>query len=152
MRNIKYLVVHCTAGGSDQSVSEIQAYWKNVLKWKNPGYHYIIDYKGNVVQLLDEDKPSNGVAGYNSEIINVCYIGGLIEVKQGKSIYGDTRSDSQKTSMRNLLKKLKDKYPKSQIRGHRDFSPDLNNNGKVDQFEWIKVCPCFDAIEEYKDL
>ena len=47
------------------------------------------------------------------------------------------------------LRKL---YPYACIRGHRDFSPDLNGNGTIEPNEWIKDCPSFDAREEYKNL
>jgi len=36
--------------------------------------------------------------------------------------------------------------------GHRDTSPDLNKDGKISSSEYIKSCPCFDAIPEYKNL
>jgi N-acetylmuramoyl-L-alanine amidase len=36
--------------------------------------------------------------------------------------------------------------------GHRDTSPDLNKDGKITPNEYIKSCPCFDAITEYKEL
>ena len=29
---------------------------------------------------------------------------------------------------------------------------DENKNGKIDSYEWIKYCPCFDAISEYKNI
>lgn len=29
--------------------------------------------------------------------------------------------------------------------GHRDTSPDLNGNGRIDPQEYIKACPCFDV-------
>ena len=77
MRKIERIFVHCTAGPQNQTVETIKNYWKTVNKWKNPGYHYIIKADGELVQLQPEDKPSNGVAGYNSTSINVCYIGGV---------------------------------------------------------------------------
>jgi N-acetylmuramoyl-L-alanine amidase len=43
-------------------------------------------------------------------------------------------------------------FPKAQIKGHRDFSPDLNKDGKITSNEWIKQCPCFDAMVEYKTI
>ena len=136
MRTIKYIVVHCSATGQNATVESIQRYWKNTLKWKNPGYHYIVKPSGEIIQLLDEDKPSNGVAGYNSQSVNICYIG----------------TEEQKAAMCFLLQQLKERYPKAVIRGHRDFSPDLNGNGVIEPFEWIKHCPCFDAGEEYKNI
>ena len=148
MRTIKYIVVHCSATPQDATVQSILDYWKNILKWKNPGYHYIIKPSGEIVQLLDEDKPSNGVAGYNSQSVNICYIGGIMA--NGKPV--DNRTEEQKAAMCFLLQQLKGRYPKVTIRGHRDFSPDLNGNGVIEPFEWIKHCLCFDAREEYKNI
>ena len=38
------------------------------------------------------------------------------------------------------------------VLGHRDTSPDLDGDGIVEPEEWTKMCPCFDAKEEYSDL
>jgi N-acetylmuramoyl-L-alanine amidase len=51
-----------------------------------------------------------------------------------------------------LLSELKEQFPKAVIWGHRDFSPDLNKNGTIEKNEYIKLCPCFDAKTEYKNL
>jgi N-acetylmuramoyl-L-alanine amidase len=136
MRTINAIVVHCTATQSDAKISAIQNYWRTVLGWKNPGYHYIIEADGYTVELLSIDKVSNGVAGYNSSIINVCYIGGID--KAGKPL--DTRTPAQKKSLIMLLTRLKKLYPKAAIKGHRDF-PGVK-----------KACPSFDAIQEYHSI
>ena len=60
--------------------------------------------------------------------------------------------DAQKASLRSLLKMLHKKYPTAVIQGHRDFSPDLNKDGKITPNEWMKACPCFDAKTEYANL
>ena len=148
MRNIKYIVIHCSATAQTANVESIKRYWKEKLNWKSPGYHYLIKPNGDIVCLLDEDKPSNGVKGYNSVSINVCYIGGIDQ--REKPI--DNRTGEQKASLVFLLEQLKDRYPRATIRGHRDFSPDLNGNGIIEPDEWIKFCPCFDAEKEYKNL
>lgn len=148
MRQIKRIFVHCTAGSQKQTLSSLEREFYVHKGWKNPGYHYVVFPDGNVVQMLDEEKVSNGVHGYNSTSINVAYVGGIDQ--NGKAI--DNRTDQQKESLRSILKKLKAKYPKSMILGHRDISPDKNHNGKVDPWERIKACPCFDAITEYQDL
>ena len=65
----------------------------------------------------------------------------------------DTRTPQQKTSLIKLIKQLKKEYPTiKKVIGHRDTSPDLNGNGIIEPYEFIKGCPCFDAIPEYKDL
>ena len=147
MRKIQYVAVHCTAGSQKQTISDLQAEFKR-KGWKNPGYHYVVAPDGKITQLLDEDKVSNGVKGFNSVTVNVAYIGGIDA--NGKAT--DNRTDAQKKSLRQLLGMLKKKYPEAVIQGHRDFSPDVNGNGKVDPWERIKECPCFDAKDEYKDL
>lgn len=148
MRAIKYIVVHCSATMQNATVKSIRDYWKNVLKWNNPGYHYLVKPGGEIVQLLTEDRPSNGVAGYNSRSVNICYIGGI--TAEGKPV--DNRTEEQKAAMCFLLQQLKERYPGATIKGHRDFSPDVNGDGVIEPSEWIKFCPCFDAREEYKNI
>ena len=147
MRNIKYIAVHCTASSQHATIKELLLEFKR-KGWSKPGYHYIVDVSGKVFNTLSEDEVSNGVKGFNSNLINVAYIGG-IDTK-GKPV--DNRTDEQKKSLLLLLKALKKKYPNAIIQGHRDFSPDTNKNGIVDPWERIKACPCFDAKVEYKNL
>lgn len=116
-----------------------------------PGYHYVIAPCGTIHQLLTEDKVSNGVKGYNSVSINIAYIGGIKKCG-AKLVAVDNRTPEQKESMLALLKELRTRYPKAIIQGHRDFSPDLNGNGKIEPFEFIKECPSFNAKDEYKHL
>lgn len=147
MRNIKYIAVHCTASSQHATIKELLLEFKR-KGWSKPGYHYIVDVSGKVFNTLSEDEVSNGVKGFNSNLINVAYIGG-IDAK-GKPV--DNRTEEQKKSLLLLLKALKKKYPNAIIQGHRDFSPDTNKNGIVDPWERIKACPCFDAKVEYKNL
>lgn len=100
--------------------------------WKNPGYHYVIKRDGVVVQLLAENKVSNGVKNYNDVSVNVAYIGGLDD--KLKTI--DNRTEAQKISLRVLLKKLNRDYPEAKVVGHRDLDKK-------------KDCPCFDIQKEY---
>ena len=86
----------------------------------------------------------DGVKGYNSVTVNIAYTGGMDGV--------DNRTDEQKKCLIILLKLLRKRYPDAVIQGHRDFSPDLNGNGKIEKNEWIKMCPSFDAKTEYKGI
>lgn len=147
MRSIKRIFVHCTAGSQKQTIADLKAEFKR-KGWKYPGYHYVVMPNGTISQMLGEQFVSNGVKGYNSTSVNVAYVGG-IDAK-GEPI--DNRTDEQKQSLVRLLKELKGRYPKAQILGHRDISPDTNHNGIVDPWERIKECPCFDAIIEYKNI
>lgn len=143
MRLIKFLVIHCTATPVTATIESMKRHWKLVLKWKNPGYHYVIQRNGEIVMITDEKNIANGVAGNNAHSIHISYIGGID--KEGKLL--DNRTDEQKEAMYNKLLELATKYPNAIIRGHRDFSPDTNKNGVVDPYEWIKGCPSFDVTE-----
>ena len=136
MRNIKYIAVHCTATAQTATVSSIQNYWKTKLGWKMPGYHFIVMPDGEIVSLLPIEQVSNGVAGFNSVLINIAYLGGV----DAKNVPQDTRTPQQKASLLKLLKELKQKFPTATIQGHRDFP-------KVK-----KACPSFDAKNEYKNV
>ena len=78
------------------------------------------------------------------QILPYLYKGG----KDGK----DSRTPEQKETLKNLVKEYKKKYPKATVLGHRDLSPDLNKDGKITPNEWVKICPCFSAITEYKNI
>ena len=132
-REVKYLVLHCTAGQPNQTTKSILDYWKNNLKWKSVGYHYLINADGSVEQLAQESQVTNGVAGFNSVSIHISYKGGID--KSGKP--KDTRTEAQKQSILKILKELRVKFPKAKIQGHRDF-PNVK-----------KACPSFDAKKEY---
>lgn len=148
MREIRNIVVHCTASGQGLRAIDIVSYHLNILRWEAPGYHYIVEPDGHVVETWPDGKVANGVKGHNSSSIHVSWIGGIDP--QGRAV--DNRTPAQKASLRRLLGELLHRYPRAVIKGHRDFSPDTNHNGIIDPWERIKECPCFDAIPEYKDL
>jgi N-acetylmuramoyl-L-alanine amidase len=128
MRDIKYIILHCTATSQDTKVENIIKYWKERLGWKNPGYHFIIDVYGNVTQLQPISKPSNGVKGYNSNSINISYIG-------GKDI--DDRSLMQVIAQESIVKTLHAIYPDAKILGHRDFPNVAKSCPRFDVKEWV---------------
>ncbi|MDR6565477.1 N-acetylmuramoyl-L-alanine amidase [Chitinophaga ginsengisegetis] len=147
MREIKHIVLHCSATQPTATVESMIRYWRDVEHWKNPGYHFVVEANGNVRSLQPVEKPSNGVSGYNANSIHVCYIGGID--KDGKP--ADTRTTEQLATLKEIVVKLHRQYPSAAIKGHRDFSPDTNHNGKVDKWEWIKTCPCFDVTAWLKE-
>lgn len=139
-RNVKYIVIHCTATQPETAIESIKRYWREVKKWGNtPGYHYIIKNNGEVIKLLDEGTNSYGVYAHNNECISISYIGGID--KNGKA--EDTRSVAQIRAMYAKIQELKERYPNAEVRGHRDF-PNIN-----------KACPSFDVrfwLTHYKSI
>jgi N-acetyl-anhydromuramyl-L-alanine amidase AmpD len=149
MRKIDYLVMHCSAtrGGQKVTVKDITE-WHKARGFRTIGYHYVVYADGTIVEGRPLEEIGAHVAGHNQNSIGICYIGGLDVMGKAK----DTRTPEQKKAIRELLLKLRRQYPNAAICGHRDFSPDKNGNGKIEPFEWIKECPCFDAIVEYQDI
>jgi N-acetylmuramoyl-L-alanine amidase len=129
MRAINLIFLHCTATSQSATIPSIQKYWKEKLKWNNPGYHYLIESNGKVTQLQPEEKPSNGVAGHNSNSIHISYIGGIDS--KGKAL--DNRTPEQIQSQVKLINQLLVKYPSAKVAGHNQFSS--------------KACPSFDTVK-----
>lgn len=158
MRLIRRIVLHSSSGWNNQTTKSIKDYWKNDLGWKSVGYHKLISNDGTIEDLAPLSTITNGVQGYNSDSVHICYKGGLKEItKDGKYIYGDTRSPEQKDAFNQAINDVITELKKTQevddivICGHRDLSPDLNDDGKIESREWVKVCPTFDAMsfDEY---
>lgn len=149
-RSITEIVIHCSAtpDGKSYTVDDIRK-WHKDRGFSDIGYHYVV-YRNGCVELgRDVDIAGAHVQGHNAHTIGICYIGGMD--KYGK-IAKDTRTLAQKASLLSLLTDLRKLYPTAKICGHRDFSEDLNKNGILEPWEWMKECPCFDAIKEYSKL
>lgn len=135
MRAIKYIVLHCTATPQTATIESIKRYWKEVMKWREPGYHFMIKPDGEIVNTQKVEKLANGAAGYNSESIHISYIGGVI----GKAPV-DNRTPEQRRAMEDLVRTLKRNHPNAIIQGHRDF-PGVR-----------KACPSFEVKEWLKEI
>lgn len=156
-RRITGLVVHCSANveGVDIGAKEIKRCHIQERGWCDIGYHFVIRIDGTIEPGRDLNKAGAHVSGHNATTIGICYVGGLSREKdrRGQYIAKDTRTPEQKDSLRWLLTQLAALLPSVRtIKGHRDYSPDLNGNGTIEPREYIKSCPCFDAIPEYQDI
>jgi len=135
MRTINHIILHCTATPQTATVASIQRYWREVLKWKSPGYHHIIQPDGTVVDLLPIDQVSNGVAGHNHDSINISYIGGV----DGKGRGLDNRTPQQVAAQIGLLRKYHKQFPTADILGHRDFPGVTKECPSFDVRAWLKT-------------
>ncbi len=149
MRPIHTAVVHCTATpeGKPFTVADIDRMHR-ARGWAGIGYHFLILLDGTVAVGRPIDRVGAHVQGHNTGSVGIAYVGGVTASGKGK----DTRTPAQKESLRRLLADLVAKHPIKRILGHRDLSPDMNRDGKISPSEWVKECPCFDAIPEYADL
>lgn len=151
MNKIDSIIIHCSATkvGQDFKAKDIDRMHR-ARNFSMIGYHFVIDLDGTIEEgrpLSMEGahcntKGSSGVS-YNKHSVGICYVGGLDA--NGKP--ADTRTEAQKTALQTLISRLKQQFNIVEILGHRDTSPDLNDNGIVEPCEWIKSCPCFDVSE-----
>lgn len=137
-RRIQYIVVHCSATRASVPFTEVQLLQCHLQRgFKGIGYHFYVTKDG----VLHHTRPMSEIGahalGFNLHSLAICYEGGLDE--SGKP--SDTRTSSQRETLRNALEWLKQLYPEAKIVGHYQLSANIH-----------KACPCFDTQTEYQDL
>lgn len=132
-RTINKIIVHSTATRPSQACTvELIDKWHRERGFDCIGYHYVIYRDGSVHEGRQLSKVGAHCTGQNSDSIGISYCGGVAE--DGKTPQ-DNRTDAQKTSLRQLIKELRQAYGNIPVYGHRDFTN--------------KACPSFDAKSEY---
>ena len=143
MKELKYLVIHCTATPEGRAVTpqDIRQWHLSPLPkgrgWKQVGYSDMIMLDGTVENLVryDDDQyvqpweTTNGVAGINNVSRHVVYVGGCDANMKAK----DTRTTQQKIALIRYLFDFIKKHPNILIAGHNQFAP--------------KACPSFSVPE-----
>lgn len=136
MRTITLIIIHCSAVKPLQQsgVREIDG-WHRAKGWKSCGYHYVVRRDGTI----ETGRPLEMIGAHckdrNRHSIGICYEGGL----DAEGRPADTRTEAQKKALRELLQQLHAQFPRAIIAGHNVFNP-------------MKACPCFNAMDEYRDL
>lgn len=149
-KELKYLVIHCTATpeGRDVSAAEIRRWHTAPVSqggrgWKQVGYTDLVHLNGSVERLVannedawvDDWEVTNGAAGYNGVSRHIVYAGGV--AKDGKTAK-DTRTEAQKKALESYVKEFHQKRPKVKIVGHCQLA--------------AKACPSFDVPSWLKTI
>ena len=137
MRQIKEIIVHCSATreGQDIPVETIKDWHVNSRGWSDIGYHFYIDINGNINKGRDIAKIGAHCKGHNRYSIGLCYCGGV--EADGKTPK-DTRTSEQRKALVAVIRTLKAMYPEAIVYSHNEFAN--------------KACPSFDATKEYEHL
>ena len=144
MRNIDSIIVHCSAtkAGQDFTAADIDC-WHRERGFNGIGYHYVVRLDGKLEKGRDVSLAGAHCKGWNERSVGICYIGGL----DANGRPADTRTNAQKRVLYQIIMDLQWEYNILQVLGHRDTSPDLNGDGVIEPYEYVKVCPCFDVKE-----
>jgi len=164
-RTINAIVIHCAAtpNGKAFTIADLDAMHKargfkraaQAVRNLNPelkhiGYHFVIELDGSIKSGRGLEEIGAHVQGNNARSIGICMVGtdkftqaqwmALREclINLATKILGRTimTADSMLQSFANAG---------ISIKGHRDYSPDLNGNGRIERNEYIKTCPGFDV-------
>lgn len=143
LERVDYLVVHCSA--TPRTATAIQARdidaWHRRRGWLKIGYHFVIKRDGTIERGRELDEVGSHVQGFNSRSIGICMIGG------GDNIPNSVHNFEvrQFSSLELILRDLKRRHPNAEVLGHRDLSPDKDQDGVIESHEWLKTCPTFDV-------
>lgn len=146
----KYITVHCSA---TQPLDNIDVKTIRAMHLKRGfndiGYHFVIKTDGVIQPGRNLSVTGAHVKGHNQDNVGICLVGG-IDTK-GKAVNNFT--DLQWDALRYLITELAGNYGvlEKNIKGHRDWFPDINGDGVVDRRDWLKECPCFNVADKLKE-
>ncbi len=130
MLPIRFVTIHCAATPEGKHFLAGQITAMDVLRFRQPSYHWVVELDGTTVATLPEHERGAHVAGHNTGNIGVCYVGGV--ERDGRSPK-DTRTPAQTLALRALVGALRERHGDVEVKGHRDW-PGV-----------AKACPCFDV-------
>lgn len=128
MRPINEIIVHCSAtqwhwmldSPTADKVAEIRRWHVRDRKWRDIGYHYIVDYNGTVATGRPIEQVGAHVKGHNTGTIGICLIGG--HGAAATDDFSDHFTKLQDKALRKLLKELQDRYGIDKVTGHNQYS------------------------------
>lgn len=137
MRNIKTIVLHCTATKPDHDVeiSHVREWHVKGNGWRDVGYHWLIKLDGTVEAGRPFHQVGAGVKGHNANALHVAYVGGLDD----DGVPADTMTDDQVAAWYQLATSLVRVIGPMDLKGHNDFTDD-------------KACPSFKVSEKFTQL
>lgn len=150
-RELKYLVIHCTAtpAGREVSADDLRAWHTAPVAeggrgWTQVGYTDLFHLDGSMERLvanneddtIDPWEITNGARGYNSVSRHIAYVGGCD--RSGKP--ADTRTDAQREAMRQYVREFHKAHPAVRIVGHGEL-PNVH-----------KACPSFSVKEWLQEI
>ena len=110
-------------------VAEIRRWHVQDQKWRDIGYHWIIDRDGDVAPGRPETEIGAGVEGHNRRVIHVCLIGG--HGSAGTDRFKTHFTSEQDRVLRELIARISARTPIRRVSGHNEWA--------------AKACPGFNV-------
>lgn len=137
MRKINEIIIHCTATRPEwwagkatlEKVAEIRRWHVQERKWKDIGYHYLIDRDGTIAPGRPESVAGAHVAGRNANTLGIALFGGHGSNENGQ--FSDHFTPAQDRALRGLLTQLRGQHGAVPVTGHNQYA--------------AKACPGFRA-------
>ena len=134
MRQINRIILHCSASKDGVPVTYADLLRIHLARgFRKIGYHYIIEPDGTMFTGRPEREIGAHCEGHNADSIGICMLGTL------------RFSEDAWKAQAQLVTALLRRYPSAEVVGHRDMSPDLDKDGKIEPNEWLKLCPNYDV-------
>lgn len=142
-RRTDLMVVHVTATPPswDHGAREIDRIHR-ALGWSGNGYNEVIRRNGVLETGRGLMAIGAHVAGFNSIAYGITMVGGVDEHGRPQN----NMTPAQFDTLERRLRELSARWPRAGVCGHRDLSPDRDGDGIIEPHEFMKACPCFDAI------
>lgn len=125
-----WIIIHHTGGTDENPLASTKHHTFGIVneyhrkKWNfksslglYAGYHYFIDYEGNITQARAENEEGAHTLGMNTSSIGICLAGNFDRPKE-------VPSKEQKDALKKLLKEIMARHniPAKRIVPHRHFS------------------------------
>ena len=127
VKNIQYLVIHCSDTEDKNELSAIDIHKMHLgFGWNGIGYHKVILRSGEIQNGRPEYWVGAHVKGKNNISLGVCLIG------------RNSFTPKQFISLQKVLQKWKILYPKAKIIGHCDVTNTKKTCPNFDVKKWIQ--------------
>ena len=146
MKKKELIIMHCSATKPSTNYTVDRLGRDHAARGFAPPYGYHFYYTKDGVEHVGRttDREGAHAKGFNHNI-GICYEGGLNENGEQE----DTRTPAQKAAIAKRILLLREEFGPLPVVGHRDLSPDINKDGIIQEYERLKGCPCYEAIDEH---
>lgn len=138
MRPITELIIHCTATRPEwwagrslaDKIAEVRLWHVRDRRWRDIGYHYLIDRDGTVGTGRPLNQVGAHTQGRNTGTIGIALFGG--HGSATTDAFADNFTPAQAIALRRLIADLQRQFPKAQkVSGHNQYA--------------AKACPGFNV-------